>query len=175
VLIAAITSCTSTKPSVLLAAGLLAKKKRLRAGLCVQPHIKTSLAPGSRIVTEYLTETGRCTAKNWVFTGRLWLHHLGIIRRLNRQAEPSTARLVVPPCLTSGNRNQEAHSPQHQDCWCSQPPGETRHCEGTVLKDITTQQAEALTAECAWPMFGQPSSEEIHALMHFLMVMAFRN
>ncbi len=58
VLIAAITSCTNTSnPSVLLAAGLLAKKA-VEAGLKVQPHIKTSLAPGSRIVTEYLTETG---------------------------------------------------------------------------------------------------------------------
>ena len=58
VLIAAITSCTNTSnPSVLLAAGLLAKKA-VEAGLKVKPHIKTSLAPGSRIVTEYLTETG---------------------------------------------------------------------------------------------------------------------
>src|SRR5690606_6545217 len=51
VLIAAITSCTNTSnPSVLLAAGLLAKKA-VEAGLKVQPHIKTSLAPGSRVVT----------------------------------------------------------------------------------------------------------------------------
>ncbi|MFY8044220.1 MAG: aconitase family protein, partial [Rhodoferax sp.] len=58
VLIAAITSCTNTSnPSVLLAAGLLAKKA-VEAGLTVAPHIKTSLAPGSRIVTEYLTEAG---------------------------------------------------------------------------------------------------------------------
>ena len=58
VLIAAITSCTNTSnPSVLLAAGLLARKA-VEAGLKVKPHIKTSLAPGSRIVTEYLTETG---------------------------------------------------------------------------------------------------------------------
>jgi len=58
VLIAAITSCTNTSnPSVLLAAGLLAKKA-VEAGLTVKPHIKTSLAPGSRIVTEYLTQTG---------------------------------------------------------------------------------------------------------------------
>src|SRR5690606_28187301 len=58
VLIAAITSCTNTSnPSVLLAAGLLAKKA-VEAGLKVKPHIKTSLAPGSRIVTEYLSETG---------------------------------------------------------------------------------------------------------------------
>ena len=58
VLIAAITSCTNTSnPSVLLAAGLLAKKA-VEAGLTVAPHIKTSLAPGSRVVTEYLTAAG---------------------------------------------------------------------------------------------------------------------
>ena len=58
VLIAAITSCTNTSnPSVLIAAGLLAKKA-VEKGLKVKPHIKTSLAPGSRVVTEYLTATG---------------------------------------------------------------------------------------------------------------------
>ncbi len=58
VLIAAITSCTNTSnPSVLLAAGLLAKKA-VAKGLRVKPHIKTSLAPGSRVVTEYLTNAG---------------------------------------------------------------------------------------------------------------------
>ena len=58
VLIAAITSCTNTSnPSVLLAAGLLAKKA-VERGLTVKPHIKTSLAPGSRVVTEYLTNAG---------------------------------------------------------------------------------------------------------------------
>ncbi|MFX5793703.1 aconitase family protein, partial [Acinetobacter baumannii] len=58
VLIAAITSCTKTSnPSVLLAAGLLAKKA-VEAGLKVAPHIKTSLAPGSRVVTKYLEAAG---------------------------------------------------------------------------------------------------------------------
>ena len=58
VLIAAITSCTNTSnPSVLLAAGLLAKKA-VTKGLRVKPHIKTSLAPGSRVVTEYLGKAG---------------------------------------------------------------------------------------------------------------------
>lgn len=58
VLIAAITSCTNTSnPSVLLAAGLLAKKA-VEAGLKVAPHIKTSLAPGSRVVTKYLEAAG---------------------------------------------------------------------------------------------------------------------
>ena len=58
VLIAAITSCTNTSnPSVLLAAGLLAQKA-VAKGLTVQPHIKTSLAPGSRVVTSYLRNAG---------------------------------------------------------------------------------------------------------------------
>ncbi|BBI99314.1 aconitate hydratase [Ferrigenium kumadai] len=58
VLIAAITSCTNTSnPSVLLAAGLLAKKA-VAKGLRVKPHIKTSLAPGSRVVTKYLSDAG---------------------------------------------------------------------------------------------------------------------
>src|SRR5437868_3356830 len=58
VLIAAITSCTNTSnPSVMLAAGLLAKKA-VERGLTVRPTVKTSLAPGSRVVTEYLEKTG---------------------------------------------------------------------------------------------------------------------
>jgi aconitate hydratase len=58
VLIAAITSCTNTSnPGVLIAAGVLAKKA-VEKGLTVKPHIKTSLAPGSRVVTDYLTKAG---------------------------------------------------------------------------------------------------------------------
>jgi len=58
VLIAAITSCTNTSnPSVMLASGLLAKKA-VERGLRVDPSVKTSLAPGSRVVTDYLTKTG---------------------------------------------------------------------------------------------------------------------
>src|SRR5205814_8835827 len=56
--IAASTSCTNpSNPGVLLAAGLLAKKA-VERGLAVKPHIKTSLAPGSRVVTEYLGKAG---------------------------------------------------------------------------------------------------------------------
>ncbi len=58
VLIAAITSCTNTSnPSVMLAAGLLAKKA-VEKGLTIPKYVKTSLAPGSRVVTEYLEKTG---------------------------------------------------------------------------------------------------------------------
>jgi aconitate hydratase len=58
VLIAAITSCTNTSnPSVMLGAGLLAKKA-VERGLKIKPTVKTSMAPGSRVVTDYLTKTG---------------------------------------------------------------------------------------------------------------------
>ncbi|CAA9262160.1 MAG: Aconitate hydratase [uncultured Chthoniobacterales bacterium] len=58
VLIAAITSCTNTSnPSVMLASGLVAKKA-VERGLRVDPSVKTSLAPGSRVVTDYLNKTG---------------------------------------------------------------------------------------------------------------------
>ena len=58
VVIAAITSCTNTSnPSVMIAAGLVAKKA-LECGLSVKPYVKTSLAPGSRVVTEYLANAG---------------------------------------------------------------------------------------------------------------------
>jgi aconitate hydratase len=61
VLIAAITSCTNTSnPSVLIAAGLLARNARKR-GLVSKPWVKTSLAPGSRVVTDYLTKAGLLT------------------------------------------------------------------------------------------------------------------
>lgn len=61
VLIAAITSCTNTSnPSVMIAAGLLAKRA-VDLGLTVAPHIKTSLAPGSRVVTDYLKRAGLLT------------------------------------------------------------------------------------------------------------------
>ncbi len=58
VVIAAITSCTNTSnPSVMIGAGLLAKKA-VEHGLSVSPHVKTSLAPGSKVVTAYLQEAG---------------------------------------------------------------------------------------------------------------------
>ncbi len=78
VLIAAITSCTNTSnPSVMLAAGLLAKKA-VEKGLTVSPKVKNSLAPGSRVVTDYLERTGLQPYLNelGLQPGWLWLHDL---------------------------------------------------------------------------------------------------
>ena len=78
VVIAAITSCTNTSnPSVMLAAGLLAKKA-VEKGLKVQPHVKTSLAPGSKVVMDYYQECGPAAVPGTAQLppGRLRLYHL---------------------------------------------------------------------------------------------------
>ena len=78
VVIAAITSCTNTSnPGVLVAAGLVAKKAD-ELGLKPKPWVKTSLAPGSQVVTDYLVKAGlqQHLDNNGFRSGRLWLHHL---------------------------------------------------------------------------------------------------
>ena len=88
VLIAAITSCTNTSnPSVMLAAGLLAKKA-VEKGLKVNPAVKASLAPGSRVVTDYLKKTGLTPYLNKLRfnTRRLRLHDV------HRQLRPARSR-----------------------------------------------------------------------------------
>ena len=85
VVIAAITSCTNTSnPSVLIAAGLVAKKA-VEKGLKVKPWVKTSLAPGSQVVTDYLTGAGltKPPRRAGLQPGRLRLHHL------HRQLRPA--------------------------------------------------------------------------------------
>ncbi len=78
VVIAAITSCTNTSnPSVMVGAGLLAKKA-VEKGLKSKPWVKTSLAPGSKVVTEYLDKAGLTPYLEALQfqSGRLRLHHL---------------------------------------------------------------------------------------------------
>ena len=86
IVIAAITSCTNTSnPSVMLAAGLLAKKAVAR-GLTVKPWVKTSLAPGSKVVTQYLKRAGLTESleKAALQPGRLRLHDLYRQQRAGR-------------------------------------------------------------------------------------------
>lgn len=112
VLIAAITSCTNTSnPSVMLAAGLLAKNA-VERGLTVRPSVKTSLAPGSRVVTEYLEKTGLQTYLN-----RLGFNLVGYGCTTcignSGPLDPSIESLVtendlIGASVLSGNRNFEA-------------------------------------------------------------------
>ncbi len=117
VVIAAITSCTNTSnPSVMLAAGLLAKKA-VERGLTVRRTVKTSLAPGSRVVTEYLTKTGLQAYLDQVgfhTVGYGCTTCIGNSGPLEPNLEETITKndLVVASVL-SGNRNFEARVHQN--------------------------------------------------------------
>jgi aconitate hydratase len=176
VLIAAITSCTNTSnPSVLLAAGLLAKKA-VEAGLKVQPHIKTSLAPGSRIVTEYLAKTGLLP-----YLEKLGFNVAGygcttcignagdLTGPLN---EAITGNDLVCAAVLSGNRNFEARiHPNLKANFLASPPLVVAYAiAGNMTVDLMTQplglgkKGRPVYLGDVWP-----SSDEVHALLKFAM------
>src|SRR5262249_11327067 len=112
VLIAAITSCTNTSnPSVMIAAGLLAKKA-VEKGLAIRPAVKTSLAPGSRVVTDYLEKTGLQTYLNQLgfnLVGYGCTTCIGNSGPLDPGIEKVVAESdLVGASVLSGNRNFEA-------------------------------------------------------------------
>jgi aconitate hydratase len=117
VLIAAITSCTNTSnPSVMLAAGLLAKKA-VERGLRVNPVVKTSLAPGSRVVTDYLGKTGLQTYLDQLgfqTVGYGCTTCIGNSGPLHPAIEEAiTKNDLVAAAVLSGNRNFEARVHQN--------------------------------------------------------------
>ncbi|MCE9660832.1 MAG: aconitate hydratase [Burkholderiales bacterium] len=176
VLIAAITSCTNTSnPSVLLAAGLLAKKA-VEAGLKVKPHIKTSLAPGSRIVTEYLTKAGllpyleKLGFNVAAYGCTTCIGNAGdLTPELN---EAITKNDLICAAVLSGNRNFEARiHPNLKANFLASPPLVVAYAiAGTVLKDLMTEPVglghggKAIYLGDIWP-----TSEEIAALMKHAM------
>ena len=176
VLIAAITSCTNTSnPSVLLAAGLLAKKA-VEAGLKVQPHIKTSLAPGSRIVTEYLEKAGLLPyleKLGFYLAGYGCTTCIGNAGDLRPEFnEAITKNDLVCAAVLSGNRNFEARiHPNLKANFLASPPLVVAYAiAGTVLKDIMTEplgkgkKGRDIYLGDIWP-----TSDEIHALMKYAM------
>lgn len=174
VVIAAITSCTNTSnPSVLLAAGLLAKKA-VEKGLTVKRHIKTSLAPGSRVVTEYLRATGLLA-----YLEKLGFNLVGYgcttcIGNSGPLSEPIEEAMgandLVCAAVLSGNRNFEAriHSSIRANFLASPPLVVAYAIAGTMLRDLTTEPlgfAEDGTAVMLADVW--PREDEIHALMKF--------
>jgi aconitate hydratase len=176
VLIAAITSCTNTSnPSVLLAAGLLAKKA-VEKGLKVKPHIKTSLAPGSRVVTDYLTKAGLLS----------YLEQLGfsvaaygcttcignagdLTPELN---EAITQNDVVAAAVLSGNRNFEARiHPNIRANFLASPPLVVAFAiAGKSNIDLETESLGI--GKDGKPVFLKdiwPTSDEIAAVMKYAM------
>jgi aconitate hydratase len=145
VLIAAITSCTNTSnPSVMLAAGLVAKKAAER-GLKVSAKVKTSLAPGSRVVTEYLNKTGLQDAFEQIgfyTVGYGCTTCIGNSGPLDpRIEEVITERDLVGVSVLSGNRNFEARVHQNIKAnFLMSPPLVVAYAlAGTVNKDLTTE------------------------------------
>jgi aconitate hydratase len=144
VVIAAITSCTNTSnPSVMLAAGLLAKKAVAR-GLQVKPWVKTSLAPGSKVVIDYYREAGLLNPSNsssstwWASDAPPASATAAASRR--RGGCVQKQNLVVAAVL-SGNRNFEGRvNPQVKANYLASPPLVVAYAlAGTMDIDLTTQ------------------------------------
>ncbi len=176
VLIAAITSCTNTSnPSVLLAAGLLARKA-VEAGLKVQPHIKTSLAPGSRIVTEYLAETGLLPyleKLGFALAGYGCTTCIGNAGDLTPELnEAITQNDLVCAAVLSGNRNFEARiHPNIKANFLASPPLVVAYAiAGTVLKDLMTEPVgKGKGGRDVYLGDIWPTSDEIQALLKYAM------
>ena len=176
VLIAAITSCTNTSnPSVLLAAGLLAKKA-VEAGLTVAPHIKTSLAPGSRIVTEYLDKAGLLPyleKLGFNVAGYGCTTCIGNAGDLTPEFnELITANDLVCAAVLSGNRNFEARiHPNLKANFLASPPLVVAYAiAGTVLRDLMTEPlGQGKGGKDVFLGDVWPRSEEVHRLMRFAM------
>ena len=174
VLIAAITSCTNTSnPSVLIAAGLLAKKA-VEKGLKVKPHIKTSLAPGSRVVTEYLTATGLLPyleKLGFNLVGYGCTTCIGNSGPLQAKIEETIIKNdLVCAAVLSGNRNFEARvHPNIQANFLASPPLVVSYAiAGTMLKDLMTEPLGiGKDGNPVWLGDIWPSNEEINTLMKF--------
>jgi aconitate hydratase len=176
VLIAAITSCTNTSnPGVLLAAGLVAKKA-VELGLTVKPHVKTSLAPGSRVVTEYLAKAGLLPyleKLGFSLAAYGCTTCIGNAGPLAQSIEEAIVKNdLVCAAVLSGNRNFEARiHPNIRGNFLASPPLVVAYAiAGTVLKDLrseplgTTKDGQPVYIGHIWP-----KAEEVKALMKLAM------
>ena len=172
VLIAAITSCTNTSnPSVMLAAGLVAKKA-VEKGLALRPMVKASLGPGSRVVTEYLEKTGLQT-----YLDQLGFHLVGYgcttcignSGPLDPDIEAAvTTHDLITASVLSGNRNFEARVHQNikANFLMSPPLVVAFALAGRVDIDLNTEPLGS--GQDGRPVYLRdlwPSSSEIQALI----------
>ncbi len=168
VVIAAITSCTNTSnPYVMLGAGLLAKKARAK-GLKPKPWVKTSLAPGSQVVTEYLDKAGLSTeldALGFQLVGYGCTTCIGNSGPLDPAiADAIEANKLVAVSVLSGNRNFEGRvHPNVRANYLASPPLVVAYALlGTMNEDITT--APLGTGSDGKPVYLKdiwPSNQEI--------------
>jgi len=144
VVIAAITSCTNTSnPSVLVAAGLVAKKAN-ELGLKPKPWVKTSLAPGSQVVTDYLIKADLQRHLDDIGFNLVGYGCTTCIGNSGPLAEPISAAInannIVAASVISGNRNFEGRvSPDVRANFLASPPLVVAYAlKGTVTEDFTT-------------------------------------
>ncbi|MFL6719161.1 MAG: aconitate hydratase AcnA [Burkholderiaceae bacterium] len=175
VLIAAITSCTNTSnPSVLLAAGLLAKKA-VEAGLTVAPHIKTSLAPGSRVVTKYLEAAGLLPYLEKLGFGvtaygcTTCIGNAGDLTPAMNEAIVQND--IVASAVLSGNRNFEARiHPNIRSNFLASPPLVVAYAiAGNMNVDLMTEPVGVARGREIYLGDIWPTSTEINSLMKFAM------
>lgn len=171
VLIAAITSCTNTSnPGVMLAAGLLAKKA-VEKGMKVPSYVKTSLAPGSRVVTSYLEKTGLqpyLDKLGFNLVGYGCTTCIGNSGPLNPSIEEAvTKNDVVAASVLSGNRNFEArvHQNVKANFLMSPPLVVAFALAGRTDIDMTTQPIGKGTSGDVYLKDVWPSTEEIRTAM----------
>jgi len=182
VVIAAITSCTNTSnPSVMLGAGLLAKKA-LEKGLQVPPYVKTSLAPGSKVVTEYLQAAGlleSLAGLHFNLVGYGCTTCIGNSGPLPPEvANAVTQGQLVAAAVLSGNRNFEGRvHPQVRANYLASPPLVVAYAlAGTVDIDLATEplgkdrQGHAVYLRDIWPS----QAEVREALNHSVRPEMFR-
>ena len=176
ILIAAITSCTNTSnPGVLLAAGLVAKKA-VERGLKIAPHIKTSLAPGSRVVTEYLTKAGLLPYMEKLgfpvtaYGCTTCIGNAGdLTPALNQTIQD---KQLVCAAVLSGNRNFEARiHPNIKANYLASPPLVVAYAiAGTMQKDLMTEPlGKGKDGKDVWIGDIWPTSAEVQALMKLAM------
>lgn len=145
VVIAAITSCTNTSnPSVLIAAGLVARKAREK-GLTRKPWVKTSLAPGSQVVSDYLAAAGLQEDLDAIGFNTVGYGCTTCIGNSGPLPEPISAAIngndLVAVSVLSGNRNFEGRvSPDCRANYLASPPLVVAYAlAGTVRSDITAE------------------------------------
>ena len=172
VLIAAITSCTNTSnPSVMLGAGLLARKARER-GLKAKPWVKTSLAPGSRVVTDYFAKAGvldDLAAVGFNLVGYGCTTCIGNSGPLKPEISAAVKAGDLTACaVLSGNRNFEGRvHPETRMNFLASPPLVVAYAlAGTLDVDLTTEPLG--TGSDGKPVYLKdiwPSDAEVQALL----------
>ncbi len=187
VVIAAITSCTNTSnPDVLIAAGLVAKKANER-GLKPKPWVKTSLAPGSQVVTDYLVKSGLQAHLDAVGFDLVGYGCTTCIGNSGPLAAPISAAIngndIVAASVLSGNRNFEGRvSPDVRANFLASPPLVVAYAlKGTVTEDITTtpighdQNGDPVMLADLWPTNAEIAANRAANIDRSMFVSRYAN